>query len=73
MGFFERPGVPFDNKQAERDLRIMKVREKISGTFWSEKHAEAFCELRAVPSSASKQGATSSRPSARALREGNYG
>ncbi len=66
MGFFEHPGVPFDNNQDERDLRMMKVREKIClrlsplrsgcGTFRSEDHATAFCDLRAVLSSATKQG-----------------
>lgn len=34
---------------------MMKVREKISGTFKSEGHAEAFCDLRGVLSSAAKQ------------------
>lgn len=56
MGFFENPGIPFDNNQAERDLRMMKVREKISGSFRSDDHAAAFCDLRAVISSATKQG-----------------
>lgn len=56
MGFFENEGVPFDNNQAERDLRMMKTREKISGSFRSDEHARAFCDIRSVISSARKQG-----------------
>jgi hypothetical protein len=56
MGFFEHPGPPFDNNRAGRDLRMMKVREKISGTFRREEPAAAFCDLSAVLSSAVKQG-----------------
>jgi len=58
MGFFALPeeNLPYDNNQAERDLRMMKVREKISGTFRSADHGKAFCELRGIISSVRKQG-----------------
>jgi len=55
LGFFEHEGVPFDNNLAERDLRMMKTREKISGTFRSEEHARGFADIRSVVSTARKQ------------------
>ena len=57
LGYFLNPGIqPYDNNQAERDVRMMKVREKISGTFRSADHAKGFCDLRSIISSARKQG-----------------
>lgn len=55
MAFLVHAEVPFDNNEAERDLRMMKVKQKISGCFRNIEHGRAFAKLRSIVASAKKQ------------------
>jgi transposase len=56
LAFLDDFAVPFDNNQAEQDLRMLKVQQKIAGSFRADSGSEAFARIRGYCASLRKQG-----------------
>ena len=54
--FANQPHVAFTNNRAERDLRMAKVKQKVSGCFRTRRYVEACCRISSYLQSMANQG-----------------
>ena len=70
--FARHEEIPFTNNQAERDLRMAKLKQKINGGFRTVQGAHVFARIRGFCSTARKQDKQVFKELTRALQEPNY-
>jgi hypothetical protein len=56
LKFAHNPAIPFTNNPAEQEIRMTKIRQKVSGTMRTEKGAENFADLRSYLQATGKHG-----------------
>lgn len=61
-------GILWDNNLAERDMRMQKLRQKISGCFRGKDDGKVFCQIRSDISTAKKNGIDAMEAIAMAVR-----
>ena len=70
LAFLTHKEIPFDNNQAERDIRMTKVKQKVSGSFRSDDGAKLFGLTRSLIHTAQKQGKPIFHSIEQLIREG---
>lgn len=69
LGFLDNPEIPFTNNQAEQDVRMAKVKQKISGCFRQWKGSKTFASVRSYISTCIKQSASIMDALEKAMRD----
>ncbi|HFJ9287498.1 TPA: IS66 family transposase, partial [Bacillus toyonensis] len=70
LGFLTHADISFDNNEAERDIRMAKVKQKVSGTFRTKEGTQIFCLTRSFIQTAQKQGKPVFHTIEQLIREG---